>query len=293
MHQPVLLHETIKVLDLKPGDFAIDGTIGGGGHAREMLKKISPGGTLLGIDWDETAISALHSKLKAKSSKLVLVQGNYADLREILREQSLPKADALLLDLGFSSDQLEASGRGFSFQKDEPLLMTYDDARMPVWKILKHISEGELAKVIKGFGGEKYAKHIAKAIKETGKKSPIRTSGELAKIIREVLPRHYEDGRIDPATRTFQALRIQANDELKNLKKVLAAIPKIMNPGGRVAVITFQSLEDDIVKDAFWHMAQEKTAERITKRSIVASVKELKENIRSRSAKLRAIKMSF
>ena len=290
-HIPVLLRESINVLDLAPGEFAIDGTIGGGGHAREILKKISPGGTLLGIDWDSEAIKKLSSRLSSLSSHLVFTQGNYADLPEIVRAHTLKKADAIFLDLGSSSDQLEGSGRGFSFQKDEPLLMTYDDGRMPAWKILKNISEAELAKIIKELGGEKYAKRIAKAIKNSGKVSPIRTSGELAKIVRETLPKNYENGRIDPATRTFQALRIYANDELGNLKKVLAAIPKIVSPGGRVAIITFQSLEDDMVKDAFWHMVQEKTAQLIVKSPIVASVQELKANIRSRSARLRAIRI--
>lgn len=266
----------------------IDGTIDGGGHARAIMEKIAPGGKLLGIDWDEKMVARY-----PRTKNQIVVHGNYADLPKILKQEKLPRADGLLLDLGFSSEQLAESGRGFSFSeqaKHEPLLMTYDDSREPVWKILKAIDENSLADVIYQFGGERRSRRIARAIKEADRRSLIMTSGELADVIRGALGgRHYERGRIDPATRTFQALRIYANDELKNLEKVLDALPKIVKPGGRAAIITFHSLEDRIVKQKFQTMAKAGTVNLLTKKPVAASREEIMKNPRSRSAKLRAI----
>lgn len=292
MHIPVLLNEVIKQLNPKPKDFIIDGTIGGGGHSLEIFSRISPGGILLGVDLDKNLLRLAKKRIleesgdKAKTTKLILVEGNYADLPKILKKKKLPKADGLLLDLGFSSDQLN-SGKGFSFMNDEPLIMTYGEGE-PVKKIIRNLSEKELAKIIFELSNERFSRAIAKAIKEREKIKPIETSGELAEIIRKRLPKNYERGRIDPATRTFQALRIYANKELDNLKKALSNLLEVLKPGGRAVIISFHSLEDAIVKNYFKTMEKERKIKILNKKPIVPSEDEIKKNPSSRSAKLRS-----
>jgi 16S rRNA (cytosine1402-N4)-methyltransferase len=292
-HTPVLLREVIQYLNPQSGDFIIDGTINGGGHAAAISEKILPNGKMLGVDWDEAMIEARKKALSLQEKKnLLLFHGNYANLPDILAKEKLPKANGLLLDLGFSSEQIAASGRGFSFSeasKDELLLMTYDDSREPVWKILRSLDEKSLANVIYEFGGERRSRQIAKLIKERERRKAIMTAGELADIVREALPGKYEHGRIHPATRTFQALRIYANGEFENLSRILEHLGSVVAPGGRVVILTFHSLEDRIVKQAFQKMAKEKTAELLTKKPVPPTREEIKENPRSRSAKLRAI----
>jgi 16S rRNA (cytosine1402-N4)-methyltransferase len=292
-HVPVLLNEVLEFLDPHQGDFIIDGTVDGGGHAREILGRITESGMLLGTDWDEALLAECKARLSGYKNA-VLVHGNYADLAEIMAEQNLPKADGLLIDLGFSSEQLAESGRGFSFEeahKDEPLLMTYDDSMTPVSAILRETDEKELANIIFEFGGERMSRQIAKAIKDHERHERIETSGALADVVRGAVSRGYEHGRIDAATRTFQALRIYANGELENLEKLLASLPQIVKPGGRAAIITFHSLEDRIVKNAFRTMAKETGAILITKKPVPASREEIIKNARSRSAKLRVIQL--
>jgi len=202
------------------------------------------------------------------------------------------KADGLLVDLGFSSEQLANSGRGFSFEEaaaSEPLLMTYDDSRRPVWTILREESETELANIIFEFGGERMSRRIAKAIKDQGRRKPIMTSGDLVASVRSAVPRGYEHGRINPATRTFQALRIYANGELENLEALLKNLPEVMAPNGKAAIITFHSLEDRIVKHAFQALAKEKKANLVVKKPVGPTREEIAKNPRSRSAKLRVI----
>ena len=296
-HKPVLLKEVIMFLDPKPGNFVIDGTVDGGGHASAIVDIIGPTGTLLGLDWDERLLKKCKARF-ADQKNVILVHGNYAELPAIVAaENNFGKADGLLIDLGFSSEQLEASGRGFSFGeafKNEPLLMTYDDSRTPVWRTLREESEESLANIIFEFGGERMSRRIAKAIKDSGRKKPIMTSGELAGVVRGALPGggkdrgKYEHGRIDPATRTFQAFRIYANGELENLKTLLVNLENIIKSGGRVAIISFHSVEDGIVKRAFQSLAKESKIKIITKKPIEASREEIKENPRSRSAKIRA-----
>ncbi len=293
MHVPVLLKEVLHYLDPKPGDFLIDGTVDGGGHAEAMVKKIMPGGLLLGVDWDSGMIEAREAH-RTYGRRERYVQGNYADLPAILAREKLGKADGLFLDLGFSSEQLACSGKGFSFGEDarnEPLIMTYDDTRSPVSEILRRLREEELANIIFEFGGERFSRRIAKAIKEHGRKKPVATSGELAEVVRGAVPKNYERGRIDPATRTFQALRIVANDELGNLQSVLQRLTEILKPGGRVAVIAFHSLEDRIVKQSFQVLAREQKIKILTKKPLTASREEIMQNPRSRSAKLRAARV--
>lgn len=240
----------------------------------------------------------LISRLKSLTS--ILFTAITQTFQKFLREK-LGKADGLLLDLGFSSEQLENSGRGFSFQEskaNEPLLMTYDDARTPVRDLLKKISEQELADIIFQYGGERQSRKIAKVIVERehrhGGREAIMTSGDLADTVRMALaPRaangRYERGRIDPATRTFQALRIYANGELENLSYVLGHIGTILKPGGWAAIISFHSLEDRIVKQAFQKLTKENRGELIYKKPISATREEIRQNPRARSAKLRGL----
>ncbi len=304
LHKPVLLNEVITFLDPKPGDFIIDGTVDGGGHAAAIAEIIGPKGNLLGLDWDERLLEKCKVRF-ADQKNVVLIHGNYAELPKILAETAknisatknhLDLADGLLIDLGFSSEQLEASGRGFSFAeayKNEPLLMTYDDSRSPVWQILREESEESLGNIIYEFGDERKSRRIAKAIKDRGRKKPIMTAGELADVVRETLPGTYEHGRIDPATRTFQAFRIYANGELENLKTLLKNLGAIVKPGGRVAIISFHSTEDGIVKRAFQSLAKEGAMKIITKKPVEATREEIKENPRSRSAKIRAARIKY
>ncbi len=283
----------MALLDPKPGDCIIDGTVDGGGHAEAVLAKIMPGGRFIGLDFDENMLAACKVRIGSREN-VSLLHGNYADLPEIIEEKKIGKADGLLLDLGFSSEQLAQSGRGFSFGESsagEPLLMTYDDSRKPVREILRAMPEKEIADIIFEFGGERFSRRVARAIAEREKRKPIMFVGELAETVRNALPRGYERGRIDPATRTFQALRIYANDELGNLERVCGGLEKILKPGGRAVVISFHSIEDRIVKAAFRKLAKENKAAILTKKPLTASREEIKKNPRSRSAKLRAIRM--
>ena len=288
-HEPVLLKEVLEYLDPKPGEFVIDGTLDGGGHSAAILERIKPGGKLLGVDWDE--VMAEKAKERFSGGTGTFVQGNFADLPEILKKENLGKADGLLLDLGFSSEQLAGSGRGFTFTADEPLLMTYDRNRPGVKDALRQLREDELANVIYEFGEERFSRQIARAIKEHLRKNRIETSGELAEIISRAVPRNYEHHRIHPATRTFQALRIYVNDELGNLKKILGKLQEILGAGGRIVVITFHSLEDRIVKQSFKHLEREGELTILTNKPIFTSHEEVITNPRSRSAKLRAARI--
>jgi len=284
-HIPVLLKEVLEILEPKKGEFFIDCTFGDGGHALEILKRVGNEGKVLGVDWDKKNITGFKEKLK----NLILKFGNYTEIKEMLGGE---KADGLLADLGFSSRQVEDSGRGFSFKAEngqEPLLMTYSDEMEPVKDILRKISEKELADIIYQYGGERYSRRIAKAIKEISRKEKIETSGRLAEIVRNVLPKSYERGRIDRATRTFQALRIYANHELQNLKKLMENLPEITKSGARIAIITFHSLEDKIVKTEFKKLKDDGIVELLNKKPIIPELAEIKLNPRSRSAKLRAI----
>ena len=286
-HVPVLLDEVIAMLDPKRGEFFVDGTFGAGGHSTAILEKIGLNGKLFALDWDESNVS----KPIIPDSRFLIQVSNYADLPEILELRKLGLADGLILDLGVSSDQLDSSGRGFSFQKDEPLLMTYDLNGEPVRKILTELTEKELTEIIREYGEERYANKIAKAIFEQERKKPIVTTLELAELIKNTVPRNYERGRIHPATRTFQALRIYANHELENLERILKNLHRVVKPGGRVAIISFHSLEDRLVKNYFRDYAKAEKAKLLTKKPIVATSEEITANPRSRSAKLRVIQI--
>lgn len=292
-HVPVLLNQVLEILEPKSGKIFADGTVGDGGHAVPVIERLAPDGIFLGIDWDETTIENLESRienLKLRLKKIVIRAGNYADLPEILKEEKLGKVDGLLLDLGFSSGQLE-SGKGFSFTKDEPLIMTYSKGRLPAHRALMQLTKTELAEILRIYGEERYANRIATAIWERERKQPIKTSGELQEVIRRAVSKGYERGRMNPATRTFMALRIYLNDELGNLEKFLKAVPEVTAKRGRIAVISFHSLEDRLVKNYFRGFAKEGRAKLITKKPITPSDDEIRSNPRSRSAKLRAIEI--
>lgn len=287
MHIPVLLHKVLEILEPKPKDFFIDATLGGGGHAREIIQRIKPGGIFLGVDLSAEAIARFKSEMSAeKEIQIFLKQGNFADLAEIVKKLGLPLADGLLLDLGFSSIELETN-RGFSFLKDEPLLMTYDEKAEPLWQKLKRLSREQIYQIVK-ITGERYARRISQEIYRQERKNPIKTTGELVKIILTAVPRHYERGRIHPATRTFLAFRIFINQELENLERTMKVIPEILKPTGRAAVITFQSLEDRIVKEKLRQLSRIKLIELLNKKPIGPTRDEIIKNPRSRSAKLRA-----
>lgn len=286
IHEPVLVDEVLLALDPKENGFYVDGTIDGGGHASRILEKIGEGGKLLGVDRDPEMLNLSKERFAGRKN-VIFASANYADLPELLKDGGFGLADGLLLDLGFSSAQLE-NGRGFGFSKDEPLCMTYDPEATPAAELLRSIKEEELASIIKEYGGERMSGRVARAIVEAEKHRPIETTGELALIVRNALPKSYERGRIDPATRTFQAIRIYANRELENLEKVIGELSEIVKPGGKVAIISFHSLEDRIVKENFKTLAKKGKLEIISKKPITAAFSEKKKNPRSRSAKLRA-----
>jgi len=296
-HVSVLLKETIEILEPKSGEFFIDGTTGSGGHSEAILKKIGLNGKLLCIDLDENSIRKLNEIKKLRNWKnVILVNGNYADLPEILEKEKLSKADGLIVDLGFSSEQLE--GKGMSFMKDEVLDMRYaqdvscqmSDAgcRLTAAEIINSLSEQDLADIFWEYGEERFSRQIAKKIVEERRRKRILTTLELVEIIKKAVPKSYERGRIHPATRVFQALRIYVNDELGNLEKLLKNLPKIIKTKGRVAIISFHSLEDRLVKNYFKQMAKDGLVEILTKKPIIAGEEEIKNNSRSRSAKMRS-----
>jgi 16S rRNA (cytosine1402-N4)-methyltransferase len=291
-HIPILVDEVMDMLIPQQGDFFIDGTLGGGGHSREIIKKITPEGILLGVDWDKNAIEEFKKEERSyKKVKIVSHHGNYANMPQILQKNKLPKAQGLLIDLGMSSLQLEESGRGFSFLKDEPLDMRYnkeDENGITASDIVNGCNKRELEKIIMEYGEDGNANRISSQIVRERKKGKIKTTRELTQLICDVVPKY---GRINPATKTFMALRIYINRELENLKELLANLPNVMESGGRVAIISFHSLEDRIVKHHFRERSHEGEVKIKTKKPIIATEKERYENPRSRSAKLRSIEI--
>lgn len=277
--------EVMEYLSVQPGEFIIDGTFGGGGHSGMIAEALQGDGMMLLVDRDETAYKRAQA-FKPKGIKTHAAFANYSEIRETLESKKLPKADGILLDLGFSSLQLE-EGRGFSFQKDEPLLMTYSDNEEPLKNLLRQMSKQEIADVIYNYSGERYSRKIAEAIWKAERKKKIETTGELVEIIKSTLPQKYEGGRINPATRTFLAFRIFANKEIEHLRKVLDDLPEILAPGGRAVIITFQSLEDREVKEKFKALNKAGEIEILTKKPIPVSYEEQKQNPRARSAKIR------
>lgn len=295
-HIPVLLEEVIQYLDPKPNENFIDATIGNGGHTQEILDKIKPHGKVLGIDWNENTIMKLTKKFKPEieAKRLSLICDNFANLGRIVESVQFLGIAGMLFDLGMSSEELEESGLGFSFQKDEPLVMTYSENQgrqgLTAGEVVNNFDEHQLAKIFSEFGQERFAARASRAITARRKIRKIETSKQLAELMLEAMPKNYERGRIHPATRIFQALRIYVNDELGNLEKGLVAGFENTQTGGRIVVIAYHSLEDRIVKRTFRDLVSAGKGKLLTAKPVLAGSEERLRNPRSRSAKLRAIK---
>jgi 16S rRNA (cytosine1402-N4)-methyltransferase len=289
MHIPVLLNEVIKYLDPKPNENFIDCTMGQGGHAVAILEKIGPMGKILGIDLDGKQIENCRRLKERFNNRLILANDNYANLKNIAEQNNFFPINGILLDLGFSSFHTDESQKGFSFLKNEPLDMRYNlQNNLTARQIINEWPEKEIEKILEEYGEEKFAKKISKKIAEARQIKKIETTLQLVGIIEKAIPGRRK-GDIHCATRTFQALRIAVNDELENLKNILPQAVSILSSGGRLAVISFHSLEDRIVKSFFKETEKENIAKILFKKPITASEQEILENPRARSAKLRAI----
>jgi 16S rRNA (cytosine1402-N4)-methyltransferase len=281
-HVPVLAAEVIEWLRPQPGQTVVDGTLGGGGHARLLAQSVGRDGLVIGLDRDPHAVDAAARALAGLPVRAV--HANYADLPEVLDELGVAAVDAIALDLGLSSDQLADDERGFSFHAAGPLDLRFDRSRgEPAWKLVERLSAEHLADLIYQYGEERNSRRIARAVVDARSAGPVRTAEQLAALIRGAVPRTKGE-RIDPATRTFQALRIAVNDELKWLDVALRRLPERLRPGGRLAVISFHSLEDRLVKQAF---RDDPRLSVLTRRPVLPTDREVMENPRARSAKLR------
>ncbi|MBI2063582.1 MAG: 16S rRNA (cytosine(1402)-N(4))-methyltransferase RsmH [Candidatus Yanofskybacteria bacterium] len=302
MHTPVLLKEVVEYLAPKPGQKFIDATVDGGGHAEAVLERILPGGTLLGIDLDGELITRLKFKIQDSKFKnnAILINDSYVNLKKIAEENDFAGIDGILFDLGMSSWHMEEAGRGFSFQRDERLDMRFAYGQLAVNKkqltaeeVINKYSYDELVRILKEYGEERFAKSIAARIVKARREKPVKTTFELVEIIKNSVPFWYRRSRIHFATRTFQAIRIAVNDELENLKSGLEQGVEILKAGGRIAVISFHSLEDRITKNFFRVKAKEGVIKIITKKPIGAGLAEVVQNPRARSAKLRVAEREY
>ena len=303
VHKSIMLEEVIESLAIKPNGIYVDGTLGGAGHSSEIVKRLGEDGRLIGIDQDGEAIEAATKRLKPYKDKVTIVRSNYAQMKEVLRDLGIHKVDGILLDLGVSSYQLDNAERGFTYREDVPLDMRMDQRQTKTAKdIVNDYSEMELYRIIRNYGEDKFAKNIAKHIVQARQKAPIETTGQLIEVIKAAIPKKVRATGGHPAKKTFQAIRIELNHELDVLKNNLEDMIDLLNDEGRIAIITFHSLEDRIVKNIF------RTSERpcicppefpvcvcgrvskgkvITRKPIVPGKDELEENSRSKSAKLR------
>jgi 16S rRNA (cytosine1402-N4)-methyltransferase len=303
VHKTVLLNETIDGLNLSPKSLVLDCTFGGGGHSAEICCRF-PGIKIIALDQDKSAFEKAKDKFKNLNCDITFVNSNFKDLDKVfspspgegetpLHQVTGKAVDGIIFDLGLSSDQLENSGRGFSFMKDEPLLMTMKEnpslEDVTAKEVVNTWEEKNLADIIYGYGEERYSRRIAKAIVEARKSGEIKTTFDLVKIIEGAVPAVYRRGRLHYATRTFQALRIAVNDELGVLKEGLEKGFNALKVGGRMSVISFHSLEDRITKKFFKELEKEGKAKLTNKKPILAGDEELKNNPRSRSAKLRIL----
>ena len=282
-HVPVLTQEVLHWLDPRPGEVWVDATLGGGGHARLLAERVGPSGRLLALDQDAAAVERARPSFAAMPWVSLHV-ANFESLPEVLAAAGLSAVDGVLADLGVSSDQLDDPARGLAFAHDGPLDMRLSQTGTSAADLVNRLSERELAEIIFRYGEERHSRRIAQRIVQARREAPIRTTGELARLVRQCVPRSHGHS-IDPATRTFQALRVAVNDELAVLEALLRALPGCVRPGGRVGIISFHSLEDRPVK----HALREATYwEVLTKKPITASSEEVERNPRSRSAKFRA-----
>ena len=302
-HQPVLSDQVMAYLECRPGRDYIDCTLGGGGHAAQILEGNAPGGRLLGIDWDPEAIRIARSRLKAYRERVVYVCDNFADLGRIARERGFASIDGILADLGVSSFQLEDARRGFSFMAEGPLDMRMNpEGREKASDLINRLPAKELASLLRSFGEERWARRISQSIERHRQKGCISTTQELRDIVHSAIPVSSRPRRIDSATKTFMALRIAVNRELDNLKALLAEAPSLLKAGGRICIISFHSLEDRLAKQYF-RMAErgcicppdlprcvcggQKTLRVVERKAVTPSQDEIRENPRARSGKLR------
>lgn len=307
-HTSVLLLETIEGLKIKPEGIYVDGTLGGGGHSEEIAKRLGSGGRLIGIDQDEAAIIAAGKRLEEFGDKVTIIRSNYRNTREVLFSLGITSIDGMMLDLGVSSYQLDTKERGFSYRFDTPLDMRMDLRQsLSARDIVNDYDEKELFRIIRDYGEDKFARNIARHIVMARQKKQIETTGELNEIIKAAIPAKMRAEGGHPSKRTFQAIRIECNKELEVLKESLEELIDLLNPGGRLCVITFHSLEDRIVKTAFKNAANPCTCppgfpvcvcgrisrgKVITGKPILPGEEELNENSRSKSAKLRIFEKS-
>lgn len=281
----MLLEACLDFLQPRPGAVFLDATIGGGGHSKEILERVRPGGLLIGLDRDPLALARARENLAPYKENLVLVHANFAGLREVLAELKIEGIDGCLFDLGLSSLQLANPARGFSYQKEGPLDMRYNPQEgLRAWDLVNHLPEAELTRILKTYGEEKWAARIAAFICMARARKPLETTTELVAVVKAAIPARARRSGPHPAKRTFQALRIAVNQELDALKKGLAAAGEVLSPGGRLVVISFHSLEDQSVK----HYFQTSGLKVLTRKPLYPSALEKKENPRARSAKLRA-----
>lgn len=288
MHLPVMLKEVISSLNLKPCGIVLDATIGGGGHAQEILKRIMPGGILIGIDQDEAALKIAQDLLKDFQGSFKLVHDNFRNLDKVLSRENIKYLDAAVFDLGVSSYQIEDRDRGFSIRYGGRLDMRMNpDLNITAHDIVNRYNEHSLSDLIGKYGEEHFSSRIARFIVNARARKPIDTSEELAAVIHKAVGSRYRKSRIDPATRTFQAIRIVVNDELGSLEEGLKKVASWLRPGARVSVISFHSLEDRIVKNLFKGYSKLGVLKIITKKPMRPSREEVLSNARSRSAKLR------
>jgi 16S rRNA (cytosine1402-N4)-methyltransferase len=302
-HISVLLDETIDGLDIKPDGIYVDGTLGGGGHSYEILKRLSPKGRLIGIDQDGEALKAAGERLKEFENQITLVRSNYCEIDKVLKELNVEKVDGILLDIGVSSYQLDNLERGFSYKSDAPLDMRMDTRQeLTAADVVNTYSENELFKIIKDYGEDKFAKNIAKHIVLVRKEKPLETTKELSEVIKRAIPMKVQAKGGHPAKKTFQAIRIEVNQELTVLKESIDKMIDLLKPNGRICIITFHSLEDRIVKTKFREnenpctcppnfpvcvCGKKSKGKVITRKPIIPSEDEIEENKRAKSSKLR------
>ena len=302
-HKSVLLQECIDALNIRPDGIYLDGTLGGAGHSSQIARRLTEGGRLIGVDRDRTALAAAKERLAPYADRVTLVHSNFAEIDAILDSLGIPAVDGMLFDLGVSSPQLDDASRGFSYMADAPLDMRMDkDDALTAGEVVNTWPQGELRRILYDYGEERYAPQIAAAICRAREKAPVETTLELVDIIRSAMPAQALREKQHPAKRSFQAIRIAVNDELGAVSRMMQAAVGRLNPGGRLAVITFHSLEDRIVKSEMQQAARGCTCppefpvcvcgkkplvKLVTLKPIVSGPAELEENPRARSAKLR------
>jgi len=286
-HIPVMVEEVMTFLKCGSGCTYVDATLGGGGHASEILKRTAPDGVVIGMEWDGDALAEAKNALLSFGERIRIFRENFIHLPDLMKAESV---DGILLDLGLSSFQVEKERRGFSFKGEGPLDMRMDQRmHQTAADLVNRLSSGELEYTLFHYGEESWAKKIAKAIVYERERGPIETTQALRKIIHHAIPRRFHPRRIDPATKTFQALRIRVNGELENLGKILETGWTLLKKGGRMCIISFHSLEDRMVKGAFRKLEKEGTMRILTKKPVRPSEEERERNPRSRSAKLRCV----